>query len=66
VASHDIFFSLYNRFCFPLDWYPLRDATHVTKPLDQKAAFIIRIHPRQPDLSPPAREQVQIAAIAPG
>jgi hypothetical protein len=66
VASHDIFFSLYNRFCFPLDWYPLRDATHVTKPLDQKAAFIIRIHPRQPNLSPPAREQVQIAAIAPG
>ncbi|WP_036028059.1 DUF6208 family protein [Leptolyngbya sp. PCC 6406] len=63
VATHDIFFSLYNRFCFPLDWYPLRKAQQVTKPLDRKAAFIIRIHPKQPHLPPPTADQVSLEIL---
>jgi hypothetical protein len=64
VNSHDIFFSLYNRFCFPLDWYPLQEATHTTTAVDQKAAFIIRIHPRRPNLEPPREAQVTLTVLA--
>lgn len=65
VENYDIFFSLYNRYCFPLDWYPLREITQVTKPLDQKAAFIIRIHPRRPHLPLPTATQVQLTLVEP-
>ncbi len=63
VKTHDIFFSLYNRFCFPLDWYPLREVQQVTKPLDRKAVFIIRIHPKQPHLPPPTADQVVLEIL---
>jgi hypothetical protein len=53
--THELFFSLYNRFCFPLDWYPIQQDRQVTAGCDGKAIYIIRIHPRRRDVElPPA------------
>lgn len=54
LDTHELFFSLYNRFCFPLDWYPITEATHLTAARDRKTVFIIRIHPKSPDVTFPA------------
>jgi hypothetical protein len=53
LKNHDVRFSLYNRFCFPLDWYPVRTATHFTAPCDRKTVFILRVHPQHPDVPLP-------------
>ncbi|MBE7381940.1 MAG: hypothetical protein F6J95_011075 [Leptolyngbya sp. SIO1E4] len=66
LSTHEIFFSLYNRFCFPLDWYPITEASHCTVPSDRKTVFIIRVHPRQPDVSfPPGAVRLTTVAAAP-
>lgn len=54
LDTHEIFFSLYNRFCFPLEWYPITEETHLTVTCDRKVVFIIRVHPKYADvLFPP-------------
>ncbi len=67
LDTHELFFSLYNRFCFPLDWYPLTTQNFVTKRCDRKAVFIIRIHPKSRDTQPPdpARIHLEPAAVKP-
>lgn len=55
LETHEVFFSLYNRFCFPLDWYPITQSQHTTKPLDRKAVYIIRIHPRRSEVQLPSQ-----------
>ena len=63
LNTHDIFFSLYNRFCFALDWYPIKEEKHITPPCDRKSIFVIRVHPKQRDaIFPP--EAVMLTAIA--
>ena len=62
LDTHEIFFSLYNRFCFPLDWYPIKDENVVTAPCDRKAVFIIRVHPKQRDVTFPP-EAVRLATV---
>jgi hypothetical protein len=53
LDTHELFFSLYNRFCFPWDWYPITEETHLTAVCDRKVAFIIRIHPNYPEATLP-------------
>ncbi|MDB9528683.1 DUF6208 family protein [Oscillatoria sp. CS-180] len=53
LETHEIFFSLYNRFCFPLEWYPVTEETHLAKTCDRKAVFIIRVHPKSADATFP-------------
>ncbi|MGF1524354.1 MAG: DUF6208 family protein [Leptolyngbyaceae cyanobacterium] len=64
LTTHEVFFSLYNRFCFPLDWYPVTDEKQVTLACDRKAVFIIRVHPRQQDAVLP-NEAVRLATVKP-
>lgn len=49
LTTHEVFFSLYNRFCFPVDWYPLTQESHRTVARDRKTVFIIRVHPQRRD-----------------
>ncbi|MBF2036054.1 MAG: hypothetical protein IGR92_11420 [Leptolyngbyaceae cyanobacterium T60_A2020_046] len=63
AANYELFFSLYNRFCFPLDWYPITTETHETQPCDQKAVFILRIHPKRPGLPQPNPDQVKVEVL---
>ncbi|NEP50025.1 MAG: hypothetical protein F6K65_14875 [Moorea sp. SIO3C2] len=46
LTSHDIYYSLYSRECFPLDWYKINEAEHTTSRSDQKSIYIVRIHPK--------------------
>jgi hypothetical protein len=62
LQTHEVFFSLYNRFCFPLDWYPITQATHLTNVCDRKAVFIIRIHPQFPQAILPA-DPIQLVTL---
>ncbi|MCG8364019.1 MAG: DUF6208 family protein [Pseudanabaenales cyanobacterium] len=63
LHTHDIFFSLYNRFCFPLDWYPIKEEKYITSPCDRKAIFVIRVHPKQRDAIFPL-EAVRLTTVA--
>ncbi|MEL6382888.1 MAG: DUF6208 family protein [Cyanobacteria bacterium J06626_18] len=62
LATHEVFFSLYNRFCFPLNWYPIKDEMCTTSVCDRKAVFIIRVHPKQRDTMLPG-EAVRLATM---
>ncbi|MEM9007564.1 MAG: DUF6208 family protein, partial [Cyanobacteria bacterium P01_F01_bin.86] len=62
LITHELFFSLYNRFCFPLDWYPIKDEMHITTVCDRKTVFIIRVHPRQRNVTLP-EEAVRLTTV---
>ncbi len=64
LPDYDVRLSLYNRFCFPLDWYPLTEAHHTTAPQTVKALYIIRVHPRHPQAPPPSPLQIQVQGSA--
>ena len=64
LNTHDIFFSLYNRFCFPLDWYPITQETHSANVCDRKTVFIIRIHPKFTDAVFPS-EPLRLTRVQP-
>ncbi|MBE9128141.1 MULTISPECIES: DUF6208 family protein [unclassified Coleofasciculus] len=46
LKTHDIYFSLYSRECFPLDWYPIVEPKKATAPTPEKCFYIVRIHPK--------------------
>ncbi len=57
LNSHRLYFSLYSRDCFPLDWYPITSPSHTTAPLPEQAVYILRVHPQTAaglGASPPA------------
>lgn len=61
LSTHEVFFSLYNRFCFPLNWYPITEESHWVLACDRKTVFIIRVHPRRPGVTlPPEAVQLSI------
>ena len=64
LTTHDIFFSLYNRFCFPLDWYPIKEEKHLTPPCDRKSVFVIRVHPKHREAVFPL-EAVRLTTVCP-
>ncbi len=64
LDTHELFFSLYNRFCFPLDWYPLTVEAGVTRPCDRRGVYIIRIHPKSRQAHPPDPATISLKTIA--
>lgn len=50
LQSHRLYFSLYSRDCFPLDWYPIDQSEHTTKPMPERGVYILRVHPQRPGL----------------
>ena len=49
LKTHRLYFSLYSRDCFPLDWYPIATPSHTTAPLPEQAVYILRVHPQTPE-----------------
>ncbi|MFM7471908.1 MAG: DUF6208 family protein [Nodosilinea sp.] len=49
LKTHRLYFSLYSRDCFPLDWYPISTPHHTTAPLAEQAVYILRVHPQLPE-----------------
>lgn len=61
LTTHHLFFSVYSRDCFPLDWYPITTSHHVTQPWPEKGAYILRVHPKDRQNLQPSPVQVAIA-----
>lgn len=49
LKTHRLYFSLYSRDCFPLDWYPIPGPSHTTDPMPEQAVYILRVHPQVPE-----------------
>lgn len=49
LSTHWVYFSLYSRECFPLDWYPITTENHRTKPIHIKSIYLIRVHQKRPE-----------------
>ncbi|HEY9878166.1 MAG TPA: DUF6208 family protein [Leptolyngbyaceae cyanobacterium] len=47
LETHSLYFSLYTRDCFPLDWYPILQPQHTTQAMPEKGAYILRVHPKE-------------------
>lgn len=65
LSSHRLYFSLYSRDCFPLDWYPITTPSHTTAPLPEQAVYILRVHPQTAaglGASPPAIGRATLGA----
>jgi hypothetical protein len=46
LSTHSLFFSLYTRDCFPLNWYTVTEVTHAAQTMPEKGAYILRVHPK--------------------
>jgi hypothetical protein len=43
LATHAVFFTLYNRHSFPVTWYPIADEHHTTAPCACAGFYLVRI-----------------------
>ena len=43
--THRLYFSLYSRDCFPMDWYQIASDHHTTAALTEQGVYILRVHP---------------------
>jgi hypothetical protein len=48
LTTHRLYFSLYSRDCFPMDWYAITERQHTTAPMPEKGVYILRVHPKTP------------------
>ncbi len=60
INTHNIYFSLYSRECFPLDWYPITASDHRTVPTKAKSIYLIRLHQKRPKTCHFEKEWVQL------
>lgn len=46
LTTHNVYYSLYSRECFPVDWYQIREPKHRTAGSPGKCIYLVRIHPQ--------------------
>ena len=44
--THRLYFSLYSRDCFPMDWYQISSDHCTTAALTEQGVYILRVHPK--------------------
>ncbi len=59
--THSLYFSLYSRDCFPMDWYPITTDHHTTMPMPEQAVYILRVHPKTPEAMATAKPAIQFS-----
>jgi hypothetical protein len=52
LSGHDVFFTLYNRYSFPVTWCVLTAARHDTGPVAAAGFYLVRIHRRSQQTEP--------------
>jgi hypothetical protein len=52
LSGHDVFFTLYNRYSFPVTWCVLTAAQHDTGPVAAAGFYLVRIHRRSKQTDP--------------
>ncbi len=46
LTTHNVYYSLYSRECFPVDWYAIAEPKHTTAVSPGQCIYLIRIHPK--------------------
>jgi hypothetical protein len=59
--THRLYFSLYSRDCFPMDWYQIHDDHHQTVALPEQGVYILRVHPKTPAVMAAAKPAIQFS-----
>lgn len=62
--THSLYFSLYSRDCFPMDWYPITADHHTTQPMPEQAVYILRVHPKTPAAMATIKPAIQFLALS--
>lgn len=44
LSTHDIFLTIYGRDSFPVRWYQIHEARHITSNVGEKCFYLVRIH----------------------
>ncbi|HET7500126.1 MAG TPA: DUF6208 family protein [Kofleriaceae bacterium] len=50
LATHDVFFTLYNRCSFPVTWYPITHEEHAIAEVPATGFYLVRMHRRAGEL----------------
>ncbi len=61
LDTHRLYFSLYSRDCFPMDWYPIMANSHVTAPMPEQGVYILRVHPKTPEAMKSAKPSINFS-----
>jgi hypothetical protein len=48
LETHDVYLSLLNRDCFPLEWYTVNETKHTTSQSNAKRIYLVRVHQKFP------------------
>jgi hypothetical protein len=64
LQTHDVYFTLYNRASFPIQWYALTEPQHITSPSACDGTYLIRIHRRAQSTEPFAHDSVRMGVLA--
>jgi hypothetical protein len=63
LKTHDVYFTLYNRASFPIQWYVLTEPQHITSPSPCDGTYLIRVHRRARSAEPCAQESVRMRIL---
>jgi Family of unknown function (DUF6208) len=64
LATHDIYFSLYTRECFPADWYQVKTPKHISTASEHKLLYLMRVHRLSAEVGKPVDEQIKLQVLA--
>lgn len=48
LEKYDVYFTLYNRASFPVNWYQIKEANYITSRSEKDGFYLIRIHKKIP------------------
>ncbi|NEP08926.1 MAG: hypothetical protein F6K14_01475 [Symploca sp. SIO2C1] len=61
--NYDVYFSLYSRECFALEWYPITEQEKSTSPSPGKCLYVVRIHQKFPQQEAFISDWVSITVV---
>ena len=63
IRNYDVYFSLYSRECFPIEWYPITETEYTTSPSPGNCIYIVRIHQKFPQQEHFLNDWVNITVV---
>ncbi|NEQ65431.1 MAG: hypothetical protein F6K21_08025 [Symploca sp. SIO2D2] len=63
LKNYDVYFSLYSRECFPIEWYPITEQKHTTSIRQENCLYVVRIHQKFSKQEDFINDWVNIAVI---
>ncbi|NES23416.1 MAG: hypothetical protein F6K41_31990 [Symploca sp. SIO3E6] len=63
LNNYDVYFSLYSRECFPIEWYAITGQEHTTSTRQENCLYVVRIHQKFPKQEEFVNDWVNIAVV---